>query len=243
MTIAVAPLGFHSSPTFARTSSALSWMLASIVRRRFSPGSVGLVSFISMASPSASLTRPSLAVVAAQLLVERVLEPRQAPAVGADGAEQLRGHPLARVDARELGDELEPFDLELLDLARPVGGHVAREVGEPGVAARELAQELVLGLVDHAGEPGGEAGRLLDQVRRRGDRHRRLGDGQLGAAAVGDGAAPGGHDQIRLLLGGRGGLERAGLDDAEPGGLAGADDEQSQEDREEQSDAALDQLH
>ena len=58
--------------------------------------------------------QPALAVAAAQLLVEPVLEPREAVALGADVAEQLRRHPVARVLAAELGDELEPLDAELL---------------------------------------------------------------------------------------------------------------------------------
>ena len=93
----------------------------------------------------------ALAVGAAQPAVELVLEPRQALPVGPDVAEQLRGHPRARVVALELRQEVDALDLEP---ARPVGaagGHVAREVDEAGVPAGELAQQLVLGHLERAG--------------------------------------------------------------------------------------------
>ncbi len=64
------------------------------------------------------LDEAPLAVGAADHVVERVLEAGQALAVGAGHAEQLRGHPVARVDAAELGDELEPLDAQLLRAAR-----------------------------------------------------------------------------------------------------------------------------
>ena len=80
-------------------------------------------------------------------------------------------------------------------------------------------------------------------VWRRGDRHRRL--GTASSVPLQSVIAPrrAGCEQVGLLLGGRGLLERARLDDAEPGGAGSADDEQAQEDREEQPDPALDQLH
>ena len=243
MTIAVAPLGFHSCADLGE--HLLGLVLDVGVERQAQVlaglGRLDLGQLDRLAE--GVLLEPALAVDAAEHLVLRVLQPRQALVVGADGAQQLRGHPLARVLAAELGDELEPLDLERLDLAAARGGHVAGDVDEAGVAARELAQDLVLGLAEQPGDLRGDLRGVLDEVRRGGDRHRRLGDGELGARAIGDRAAARGHDQVGLLLGGRGLLERARLDDAEPGGAGRADDEQGQEDREEQPDPALDQLH
>ena len=196
-------------------------MFASSVSRTSLAGAVGLMSRISIGSPSASLTSRRSPSAAAQLLVEPVLEPGQAVAVGADVAEQLRGHPVARVVAAVLGDELQPGDARAsAPRSARRGGDAARQVDEAGVAAGELAQDPVLGLAEHRGELARRVGRVLDQVRGRGDRLRRLGDGELDAVDVGDRAAPGGDVDVGLLLGRRGALERVGLDDAEPGGLA-----------------------
>ena len=184
-----------------------------------------------------------LAVLAAQLPVELVLEPRQAVALGADVAEQLRRHPVARVVAAVLGDELEPVDAEALGALRAAGGHAVRDVDEAGVAAGELLQQRVLRLAQHLRELRGRGGGVLDQVRGRGDRLRRLRDRELGAVDVGDRAAPGGDDDVGLLLGRGRALERVGLDDAEPAGAGAGEQDHAEEDREEQADAAFDQPH
>ena len=176
-----------------------------------------LTSRSSIASPSASFVSwrsPSTPLRSCRASTRA----RTALVVGADDAEQLRGHPLARVDALELGDELEP-----LDLAAPGRGarrrrDVAGEVDEAGVAAGERRRISSSGLSSSAAKLRGDSGGVLDQVRRRGDRHRRLRDRELGAIAVDDRAAAGGDDDVGLLLGRGGLLERAGLDDAEPGG-------------------------
>ena len=137
-------------------------------------------------------------------------------------AEQLRGHPVARVDARELGDELQPLDLQRLDLAGARGRDVAGEVDEAGVAAGELAQELVLGLVEQRRRAGAAT---------RGGSLIRYGV----AAIVIAGWETASSMPLRSVIAPRRAgttrsascwvaaalLERAGLDDAEPGGLAG----------------------
>ena len=138
MTIAVAACGRQVSPTSASTSSALSWIASSIVSVIVEPGLV--VARLAQLDRLAErvLDQPPLAVAAAQLGVERVLEPGQAGALGADAAEQLGGEEVARVGAAVLGDELEPLDLHALDAARADRGHAVGEVGEAGVAAGEL---------------------------------------------------------------------------------------------------------
>ncbi len=186
---------------------------------------------------------PPLAVLTAQLPVELVLEPGQAVALRPDVAEQLRRHPVARVVAAVLGDELEPLDAEVLDALRAPGGDAVRHVDEAGVAAGELLEDPLLRLAQHRRELRGRRGGILDQVRGRGDRLRRLGDGQLGAVDVGDRPAPGGDDDVGLLLGRRGALERVGLDDAEPAGTRAGEHDHAEEDREEQADAPFDQPH
>ena len=92
-------------------------------------------------------------------------------------------------------------------------------------------------------ELGGDLDRVLDQVRRDGDRRRGLGDRELDPVAVGDRAAAGGHDDLRGLLGGGGLAQRVGLDDAEPAGAQAGEGEHAQEDREEEADPPLDQPH
>ena len=62
---------------------------------------------------------PALAVAAADAVFEAVLQPGEPGAVGADRAEQLRRHPVARVLAAVLRDELEPLDVQLLRAQRP----------------------------------------------------------------------------------------------------------------------------
>ena len=221
MTSAVAPLGCHVSPTSASTSSVWSWMLASSVSRTSWPGSVRWASRSSIVSPSASLTSRRSPSRPRRCVVEAVLEAGEPGAVGADVAEQLRRHPVARVLAAVLRDELEPLDVELLRAQRPLGRHAAGEVDEAGVAAHELAQQLVLGPAEDAARAGRRPRRVVDQVRRGRDRLRGLGDRQLDAVRVADRAAAGGDDDVGLLLGGRGGLERVRPHDAEPAG-AGA---------------------
>ena len=243
MTIAVAPRGRQVSPTSASTSSALSWIASSTVSVTWAPGWVRarLAQLDRLAERV--LDEAPLAVLAAQQPVERVLEARQARALGADAAEQLGGEEVARVGAARLGDELEALDLHPLDAPGADRRHAAGEVGEAGVAAGELAQQRVLGDAQRLGELGGELGRVLDQVRRGGDRHRGLGDGELDPVAVGDRAAAGGDLDLRLLLG-RGGLaQRVGAHDAEPAGADAGEGQHAQEDREEEADPPLDQPH
>ena len=189
------------------------------------------------------LDQAALAVAAAQLGVERVLEPRQAGALGADAADQLGGEEVARVGAAVLGDELEPLDLHPLDAPRADRGHAVGEVGEAGVAARELLEELALGRAQGARELGGDLGRVLDQVRRHGDGRRGLGDGELDPVAVGDRAALGGDGDLRGLLG-RGDLaQRVGAHHPEPAGAQAGEREHGEEDREEEADPSFDQPH
>ena len=122
-----------------------SWIAASSVSRTFWPGAVGRgVAQLDRVAERV-LDQLALAVAAAQVLVVLVLEPGQALVVGAGEAEQLRGHPVARVDPLGLVDELEPLDAQLLDAVRArLGGMLARELDEAGVAARELLEQVVL---------------------------------------------------------------------------------------------------
>ena len=184
-----------------------------------------------------------LAVLPAQLGVELVLEAGEPVALRPDVAEQLRRHPVARVVADVLGDELEPLDPEPLRTLRAAGGHAARDVDEPGVAPRELLEQARCGAPEDLRELRGRRRRVVDQVRRGGDRLRRLGDRQLGPVDVGDRAARRGDDDVGLLLRRRGALERVGLDDAEPAGPRARQQDHAEEDREEQADAPLDQPH
>ena len=216
MTIAVAPFGFHSSPDLGEHLLGAVLHVGVERERMSAPGTVRCVSRSSIASPSASLVRRRSPSRPPRYSSSEYSRPAEAVAVGAGHAEQLRGHPLARVEALELGDELEALDLHPLDAARSRGPHVAREVGEAGVAAGELAQQLVLGLAEDRRQARGDRRRVLDQVGRGGDRERGLRDGELGALAVEDRPAPRRHGDVGLLLGDGRLLERARLDDAEP---------------------------
>ena len=208
MTSAVAPLGRQVSPTSARTSSVWSWIAASSVSRTFAPSSVRLTSSSSSVSPSASLTRRRSPSWPRRSRVQAVLEAGEAGAVGADVAQQLGGHPRARVVAVVLRDELEALDAELARALGAAHRDLLGEVDEAGVVPDELLEDVLLRLAERAGQLPGGLVRAVDQVRRRGDRHRRMGDGELVAVRVGDRAAAGGDDEVVLLLRDRGLLQR-----------------------------------
>ena len=162
------------------------------------------------------LDQAALAVVAAQVGVEPVLEAGEAGAVGADVAEQLGGHPRARVLAVVLRDELEALDPELARALGAAHRDLLGEVDEARVAPDELLEDVVLGLAQRVGELARGLAGAVDQVRRGGDRHRGVGDRELVAVGVGDRAAPGGDVDVVLLLRDRGGLERVRAHEAEP---------------------------
>ena len=93
--------------------------------------------------------------------------------------------------------------MQLLHLARAGGGDVAGEVGEAGVAAGELAQELVLGLVEQPGEA--RARPAVGSLTRYGVAAIVIAGWETASSMplrVGDRAAAGGHDDVGLLLGG-----------------------------------------
>ena len=102
------------------------------------------------------------------------------------------------------------------------------------------AAGLAVGRAEQRREARGRLQRVADQVGRGGDAGRRLADGQLLAVAVEDRAAPRGHVDGRLLLGGGDAAQRVGPDDAEPRGLAAGARQGDEKEREDQTDAALD---
>ncbi len=242
MTTAVAPLGFHFAPTSASTSSTLPCSWASSVMRRSLPGTACLVSCTTIGSPTPSLTIRRVAVGAVQDAVVRELEAAEPGAVDADRADDLRGQPATRVVAPPAGDELQAVDLELADLLGLGGRQVAREVDEAALGV-ELLEHAGLRDAQQRRQARGGPQRRRDEIRRRRDVGGGLGDGELEAVAVGDRAAPRRHVDLVDLLRRGGALQRRGLDAAEPQRAPAGQHEQSEEDREQQADAALRQTH
>ncbi len=169
--------------------------------------------------------------------------PARPVVVGAGEAEQLRGEELARVLAGGLLDELEARDVHLLDALAVLHRELARQVDEARVLLGEVREDGGGVAAQDRRDALGDRERVLDQVRRGGDAHRRQGDRQLLARAVGDRAAAGGDDDLRLLLGRGGAAQGVGLDDAEPHGPGGRERQPDEEEGEDESDAALDQAH
>ena len=135
------------------------------------------------------LHEPPLAVLAAQRIVLRILQPGQPRVVGADQAEHLRGQEALRVGALRLGHRADALDPELLHLVTARGVHLALEVDEPGLLVGELAQQLVLGPLEKRRQLRGHLHRVLDQERICEDSHGILRDGQLHVVAIDDRAA------------------------------------------------------
>ncbi len=217
-------------------------MFASSVSDSEAPGTSGCTSVIETGWPSASLTTRRSPRVTTQEGVARVLEPHQPIAFGADDAEHLRRQRAARVDAahdRRAGD---PGDLQRQDRLRLLGRERAREIDEAAVLGEPL-QHRRLRLAQQRGEPLRCGQRILEQIRRRRDVLRGLGDGQIDAVAVGDRAALGGHAFIGQLLVARGLAQGRCVQRAEVDRAPGREHQQQEEEPEDQSDPALDDGH
>jgi hypothetical protein len=111
------------------------------------------------------LDEPALAVLAAKILVARVLEPREPNVVGPNEPEHLRRQVALRVDALGLRHGADALDPELLDLLPEGGIHLAAQIDEGQLPVRELPQQLVLAAADQRGEPGRHLRRVVDQER------------------------------------------------------------------------------
>ena len=90
-----------------------------------------------------------------------------------------------------------PCDLELLDPRRLSAVELAREVDEARSAVGRASPHSSRRLAEQRRELARRADRVLDQEGGREDRRGVLGDGELGAVAVGDRAALG--DQVDVL--------------------------------------------
>ena len=140
-----------------------------------------------------------------------------------------------------LRDELEALDAELARALGAAHRDLPGEVDEARVAPDELLEDVVLRLAERVGQLARGLAGAVDQVGRGGDRHRGVRDRELVAVDVGDRAAPGGDDDVVLLLRDRGGLERVGAHEAEPARAARREQQHDEEDGEEEPDPALDQ--
>ena len=175
---------------------------ASAARR--SPARVRLSSRSSIVSPSASRTsrrspsRPRSCVSSCTRGPESPW-PSVPTLPSSCDAIQSRGY--SRLNS---GMNSSPSMLELLRARgaahRARGARGRRSRCRAGRAARAARPR---GLPRIRRELGGDPDRVLDQVRRRGDRLRGLGDRQLGAVDVGDRPAPGGDDDVAASAGWR----------------------------------------
>ncbi len=189
------------------------------------------------------LDEPSLAVLALERVVARLLEAGEAVPVGPDSADHLRGERALRIGAPWLDHGPDPLDLQLRDPVAGPGVHLALQVDEPLLPVAQLLQQVAHRQVEDRGQLGRRPGRVLDQERVGEDGHRVLGHRQLHPMPVGDRAATGGDVEVLHLLRERALLERSGLDGAEPRGPQRGCREEQKEEREQQPDSALDQAH
>ena len=103
--------------------------------------------------PGGVLDQPTAAVLAVQLLLVLLLDPRQPHVVGAHGAEELARERALRVGPARLGDRVDALDAELGDLLAEVGVQLAPQVDE-AAALRQQLEQVLLGAADQRREPG-----------------------------------------------------------------------------------------
>ena len=156
--------------------------------------------------------------------VARVLKARQPVAFGAHDPQHLRRQRAARIDAahhRRTGDAR---NLQRHDGLCLLGRERARQIHEPA-ALGELAEHDRLRLAQQRCQSLRRGEGILDEVRRRRDVLRGLGDGEVDPVAVGDRAALSGHRFVRELLAACGLAQRAAAEGAEVESPSGGQDE------------------
>ena len=154
-----------------------------------SPAAAPVTTSRSIAWPSASLTIRARRRSPPSTSFSDCSSAGQALVVVADRADHLRGDPALR-DRRagESGSDRRSRRSRASRRGRRCEVDLPGEVREAALRVSEL-EEVVLGLAEDRGELLRRLRRVLDQVRRREDRRRLLGDGQLVAVAVEDRAA------------------------------------------------------
>ena len=242
ITIAVASFGVNFCATAPRTSSVRCWMFASRVSATVLPGCSVAASLIETGWPIASRTTRRSPARPRSVRVQRVLEPRQALAFGADDAEHLARERALRIDAPHHRRALDFGDLQRHHRFGPRGRHRAREVDEAGVLG-ELFQDRRFALPEQRGELVGVRERVAHAVGVREDFARRFGDGEVDAVAVGDGS-PRRDDRFGAHVLGAGDLaQRPCADHAQVCGTARCQHDQDDEGPEDVSGAALERGH
>ena len=134
-----------------------------------------------------------------------------------------------------------PSSMQLRDLVAEGRVELAAQVDEPLVLVGQQRQQLALVAAQQRRQPRRHGHGVLDQHRVGEHRGRLLGDRQLDAPAVGDGAAAGRDLQVLDLLGGRALGQGVGLDRAQPGRAHGGQAQKQEEDGEEESDPAVEE--